>query len=306
MNPLREIWRKSVACFACTHVFSVYDSRVPDQNGVSLLYIMLEIHHSDREPLMCAWKRDSDKYLYACMPACLPACMLCKNTPPICRVRLRMVDQVPNLTYKCTLTCIHTSTYMHGCTVLCTCMLWRILGLEWQGVHQSAFLARSTEQIPALWLDNNKINNNNNNNDNNNCIERHHSRFLQSPHCAANCFQHVHSNGPGAVECKSCATHRALITCNMWCAMWYKGTAQLWINLTELKSHLFWLYFIGWTIHQWRRGGNRSIWRKPPMMSLKKCHILKPDNSSPKQDSNPHSSIGGRLGKQTCQPLYQT
>ena len=28
-------------------------SRVPDQNGVSLLYIMLEIHHSGREPLIC-------------------------------------------------------------------------------------------------------------------------------------------------------------------------------------------------------------------------------------------------------------
>ena len=25
-----------------------------------------------------------------------------------------------------------------------------------------------------------------------------------------------------------------------------------------------------------------------------------PENSSPKRDSNPHSSIGGRLGKQTC------
>ena len=31
--------------------------RVPDQNGVSLLYIMLEIHHSGREPLMCAQTR---------------------------------------------------------------------------------------------------------------------------------------------------------------------------------------------------------------------------------------------------------
>ena len=28
-------------------------SRVPDQNGVSLLYIMLEVHHSGREPLIC-------------------------------------------------------------------------------------------------------------------------------------------------------------------------------------------------------------------------------------------------------------
>ena len=28
-------------------------SRVPDQNGVSLLYIMLEIHHSGRETSIC-------------------------------------------------------------------------------------------------------------------------------------------------------------------------------------------------------------------------------------------------------------
>ena len=28
--------------------------------------------------------------------------------------------------------------------------------------------------------------------------------------------------------------------------------------------------------------------------------ILKPKDSSPKQDSYPRSSIGGRLGKQTC------
>ena len=29
------------------------DWRVPDQNGVSLLYIMLAIHHSGWEPLIC-------------------------------------------------------------------------------------------------------------------------------------------------------------------------------------------------------------------------------------------------------------
>ena len=37
--------------------------------------------------------------------------------------------------------------------------------------------------------------------------------FLQSPHCAANCLQHVRSSGPGAIVCKSRATHQALITC---------------------------------------------------------------------------------------------
>ena len=31
--------------------------------------------------------------------------------------------------------------------------------------------------------------------------------------------------------------------------------------------------------------------------SFRKCHILKPENPSPKRDSNPNSSIGGRLGK---------
>ena len=37
--------------------------------------------------------------------------------------------------------------------------------------------------------------------------------FLQSPHSAANCLQHVCSSGPGAVVCKTRATHRALIMC---------------------------------------------------------------------------------------------
>ena len=39
------------------------------------------------------------------------------------------------------------------------------------------------------------------------------------------------------------------------------------------------------------------------MMSLRKCHILKPENSSPNQDSNLQSSIGDGLGKQTYSPL---
>ena len=41
--------------YACTYVYLfvglfVYLSRVSNQNGVSLLYIMLEMHHSCREP----------------------------------------------------------------------------------------------------------------------------------------------------------------------------------------------------------------------------------------------------------------
>ena len=48
--------------------------------------------------------------------------------------------------------------------------------------------------------------NNNDNYNHNDCIERHNLRFLQSPHCATNCLQHIRSSGPGAIVCKSCAT----------------------------------------------------------------------------------------------------
>ena len=49
---------KSLKYFTWTITWRVFDpngiynciSRVPKQNGVSLLYIMLEIHHSGREP----------------------------------------------------------------------------------------------------------------------------------------------------------------------------------------------------------------------------------------------------------------
>ena len=57
--------------------------------------------------------------------------------------------------------------------------------------------------------------------------------FLQSPYCAANCLQHVHSS-------RDCVQ----IKCNMQYATWYEGTAQV-LSLTELKSHLFELYFCG-------------------------------------------------------------
>ena len=111
--------------------------------------------------------------------------------------------------------------------------------------------------------------------------------FLQSPHCIANRLQHIRSSGLGAVVCKSRGTHQALI------AAWHKGTTQL-LSLTEFKSHLFELFFIGWTINWWRRGGDRSTRRKPLATSFRNCHILKHEDSSPKQDSNPHNSIGCR------------
>ena len=46
--------------------------------------------------------------------------------------------------------------------------------------------------------------------------------------------------------------------------------------------------------------GRKPEYPEKPLASFRKCHILKPEDSSPKRDSNPHNSIGGRSGKQTC------
>ena len=123
--------------------------------------------------------------------------------------------------------------------------------------------------------------------------------FLQSPHCAANCLQHVRSSGPGASVCESCATHRALIACNISCFVprGTKGQLQL-LSLTEFKSHLFIFILLAKSLNQFRRRGSRSTRRKPLAVSFRKCHIQKPEDSSPMRDLDPHNSIGGRLGKQ--------
>ena len=77
--------------------------------------------------------------------------------------------------------------------------------------------------------------------------------FLQSPHCTANPLQHVRSSGPGAIMCRSHATSSAYTRATSSAyhmqhvvihATWYEGTAQL-LSLTQLKSHLFEVYFIG-------------------------------------------------------------
>ena len=64
----------------------------------------------------------------------------------------------------------------------------------------------------------------------------------------------------------------------------------------------FILTLFHWLNHLTDEGGEETGMpsRKPPATSFRKCHIPRPENSSPKQDSNTHNSIGGRLGKQTC------
>ena len=144
-------------------------------------------------------------------------------------------------------------------------------------------------------------------NNNSNCTQRRNSRFFTI-------FSLCREPSPTRTL-KWPRHNRVQIMCNtssayhvqpvVLRATWYKGTAQL-LSLTELKSLLFELYVTGWTVNWWRRGVNRSTQRKPLATSFRNCHILKPEDSSPKRDLNLHSSIGGRLGKQTCKPLHHT
>ena len=110
-----------------------------------------------------------------------------------------------------------------------------------------------------------KDNNNNNNNNNNNRIQRRYSRFfynlLTAPWTISNTYTQV-------ARAQPCANHvkhieRLSHASVMLRATWYEGTAQLW-SLTELKLHLFELYFIGWTIKPMKEGRKPEYPEKTP------------------------------------------
>ena len=95
--------------------------------------------------------------------------------------------------------------------------------------------------------------------------------LLQSPHSAANCLQHVRSSGPSANVCKSCATHRAFISCkcHVMCHSVRRDSSAVKFE-RELKSHLFELYFIGWTIKPMKEGRKPEYPEKTPGDELQK------------------------------------
>ena len=98
-----------------------------------------------------------------------------------------------------------------------------------------------------------------------------------------NCLRHAHSNRN---KRNTCINH---IHCISF-ASGSKRTAKL---LTELKLYLTLVYLLTKTINKRTREENRSTWRKPLIRSTSKCHIPKPKNPSPEQDSNPCSNIAG-------------
>ena len=75
-------------------------------------------------------------------------------------------------------------------------------------------------------------------------------------------------------QAQTCANHMQHIerlsrASVMLRATWYEGTAQL-LSLTALKSHLFELYFIGWTIKPMKEGRTPEYSEKTPGDELQK------------------------------------
>ena len=83
-------------------------------------------------------------------------------------------------------------------------------------------MAQIQEQIAVIVSDNNQIER---------CTSSFFYNLLTALWSVSNTYALV-------AQVKSCAAHTAFITCNLQCATWYEGTAQL-LSLTELKSHLF-------------------------------------------------------------------
>ena len=71
------------------------------------------------------------------------------------------------------------------------------------------------------------------------------------------------------------------------------------------KCHILKLFRKCHILKLFRKSHILKLFRKSHILKLfRKSHILKPQNSSPNWDSNPSSSTGGKLGKQTCKSLH--
>ena len=97
------------------------------------------------------------------------------------------------------------------------------------------------------------------------------------------------------IRCLSCAT------CHFTCHVVWRGSSAIKFDRVEIA---FILALWAEPLNSWMRRGKQSTQRKSLVMSFGNCHILKPEDSNPKQDLNLHNSIDGRLEKQTCKLLH--
>ena len=123
-----------------------------------------------------------------------------------------------------------------------------------------------------------------NNNNNNNRIQRRYSRFFTIS------SQRRELSPTRTLKWPRRNRAQIIIMCNTSSAFhvqhvvlratWYEGTAQL-LSLTELKSHLFELYFVGWIIkpdaggeetgvpgeNPWRRASENATYYSPKIQA---------------------------------------
>ena len=96
--------------------------------------------------------------------------------------------------------------------------------------------------------------------------------------------------------CNTSSTYLMPVSCYVPYGTKGQLSYRVWKSLNSL---FFCVILLAEPLNRWRRGGNWSTRRKPMAVSFRKCHILKPEVSSPNRDSSPHNNIGGRLGQQT-------
>ena len=153
-----------------------------------------------------------------------------------------------------------------------------------------------------VWLNLQKDHNNkNNNNNNNNLIQRRYSRFFTISSQRRELSPTRTLKWPGCnrvqITCNTSSAHHMQVSC--YVPLGTNGELSYEVCQSWIRIYLSFI-LLAEPLNRWRRGGKRSTRRKLLATSFRKCHILQPEDSSPKRDSNPRRSTGGRLGKQTC------
>ena len=150
-----------------------------------------------------------------------------------------------------------------------SCSFWSLFWVWWENMNAA------------------KVGTCHNNNNNNNRIQRRYSKFFtissQRRKLSQTCAQ--------VARAQSCANHvqrierlsRASVVLR---ATWYEGTAQL-LSLTELKSHLFELNFIGWTIKPMKEGRKPEYPEKTPGDMIQKMPRTKARRFKPQARLEP-------------------
>ena len=91
-------------------------------------------------------------------------------------------------------------------------------------------------------------------------------------------------------------------TCRVTCHAVRRDSSAIKIDRVEIVFNLALFY---WLNHYADEGGEETgVPGENPGDELQKVQHTKPEDSSPKRDTNPRNSINGRQRKQMCEPLY--